>query len=252
MVSVKRAKKFFKRLKKGAGFTLVEVTAVVAITGTLAAIIVPIAIDQIEKARIAKAEEDINTIRTAINIFFSDTGEWPDRTATSPDGVQVLRSGIPELPTTYDSTVSVAGEAPDPLVVNANTGWDESGLLFDELVNHLTMDNPGGAVSGVQPNDIYRTAEINWNGPYMPEISNDPWGRNYLVYARAFTQPTTGGLTPQDIYVWIISAGPNETLETDVNSPTLNNNPDTSGTVGTVADDIGVMIFRSRELLPGL
>ncbi|MCP4365508.1 MAG: prepilin-type N-terminal cleavage/methylation domain-containing protein, partial [Planctomycetes bacterium] len=56
------AKTLFKALKERKGFTLPEVAAVVAITGTLAAIVVPVAVDQIEKGRQARAAMDVDGI----------------------------------------------------------------------------------------------------------------------------------------------------------------------------------------------
>ena len=46
MKLLKRAKRLFAGLKDRKGFTLPEVAAVVAITATLAAVVVPVAIDQ--------------------------------------------------------------------------------------------------------------------------------------------------------------------------------------------------------------
>ncbi len=275
-------RKLFKKLKRNAGFTLPEVAAVVAITATLAAIIVPVAVDQIEKSRIARAAVDIDAIHGAIQLFFGDTGEWPDRTGTfSPDGIDVLRSGRPGLPnfltTDEDLLFSSAGsplfpgieegDTPDPML--GYTDWVTYTVLVDELVNHLTLDNPLGSSSFLQSNHVYILSDVNWNGPYMPQIFNDPWGRNYLVYARAFTVPSTEGADLNgdgiidsieafglDMYVWIISGGPNETLETDVTSPVLNNNPfvDSNGKPlrSTVSDDIGMMVFKAREGISGV
>ncbi len=245
MELTKTAKKFSKEVKEGDGFTLPEVTAVVAIAGTLAAIIVPVALDQIENGRIARAKQDIDTINQALSAFFRDTGEWPDRTdVNSPDGIHVLRSGG------VNATFDLFDDNPttgvkDPKVGDTNWATFADAGRVDSLVNHLTLDNPGGLTD--IPNTNYRNADVNWNGPYMPPISNDPWGRNYLVFARAFTATEVNG---SDVYVWIISGGPNETLETDVTSPILNNH--TTGGTSTVGDDIGVMIFQARKALPGI
>ncbi len=47
MELLKKAKRLLKGLNKDRAFTLPEVAAVVAITATLAAIVVPVAVDQI-------------------------------------------------------------------------------------------------------------------------------------------------------------------------------------------------------------
>ncbi|MHC4522657.1 MAG: type II secretion system protein [Planctomycetota bacterium] len=49
-----RTKTLYKAFKERRGFTLPEVAAVVAIVGTLAAIVVPVSIDQIRYIRCAE------------------------------------------------------------------------------------------------------------------------------------------------------------------------------------------------------
>lgn len=193
---------------------------------------------------------DVDAISSAINAFFRDTGEWPDRKGANPDFYWVLRSG--NKTATFDLfTTPTTGNVEDPGV--GDTDWffgAESGRA-DALVNHLTLDNPGNL--GVS----YRATavDVNWSGPYMPQVFNDPWGRNYLVFVRAFTNPITGD--DELAFVWVISGGPNKTLETDVSSPVLNNEPWGDESTGkpfgsTVSDDIGKMIFRVREAIPGV
>jgi prepilin-type N-terminal cleavage/methylation domain-containing protein len=246
MELIKRAKRLYKALltsnKERKGFTLPEVAAVVAITGTLAAIVVPVAVDQIEKGRQARAAMDVDGISQALNGFFRDTGEWPDRVdENTPNGVEVLRSGGTNATWNFGSTPDITegganeGNVEDP-ATGTGLGWGAG--TADALVNHLTLDEAG-----------YVDAGVNWNGPYMPQIFNDPWGRNYLVYAKAFTVTDDG---TDDIFVWVISAGPNETLETSVTSPILNNATITDGSVSTTADDIGKMIFKAREGVLGV
>jgi len=62
----------------------------------------------------------------------------------------------------------------------------------------------------------------NWKGPYMAGVTPDPWGRKYYVNSKQFPLPTEP--------VWIISAGPNGTLETPAGSQTV------------VGDDVGLLI----------
>src|SRR3989338_734186 len=259
MKLIKRVKKFLSSLRDGTGFTLPEVTAVVAITGTLAAVIVPVAVDQIEKGRFARAAMDVDSISSAASAFFRDTGEWPDRKGTTPDFYYVLRSG--NTVATFDlfSTTPTTGNVKDPGVglTNWNSFAGTSGRA-DAMVNHLTFDNPGNL--GTTTNG-YREQDVNWNGPYMPQVFNDPWGRNYLVYARAFYAPSvsnigtsgeTGFVQGGNIFVWVISGGPNKVLETNVTSPILNDEPQPEADVSTVADDVGKMMFKAREAIAGV
>ncbi len=237
MELIKRAKRLYKALlasnRERKGFTLPEVAAVVAITGTLAAIVVPVSIDQIEKGRQARAAMDVDGISQAISGFFRDTGEWPDRTSGDPNGVEVLRSGGTDATWDFSADNLTEGNVDDPAAATG-LGWGTG--TADALVNHLTLDEAG-----------YVEAGVNWNGPYLPQIFNDPWGRNYLVYAKAFTVTNDG---TDDIFVWVISGGPNETLETSVTSPILNDVAATN--LSTDRDDIGKMIFKAREGVLGV
>ena len=63
-------------MKKRA-FTLIELIVVIAVIGILAAIIIPNGFRVIEKSKIARAVEDIRTIRAASMGYYVDTGTWP-------------------------------------------------------------------------------------------------------------------------------------------------------------------------------
>jgi hypothetical protein len=179
----------------------------------------------------------LNAIASAISSFHGETNEWPDRQGTNPDFYEVLRSGNTNASSAGDFELfgtPSTGNVEDPDV--GGTDWAATTSTVDAFVNHLTLDEAG-----------YKDNGINWDGPYMPQVFNDPWGRNYLIYAKAYTAGDNG---TDDIYVWVISAGPNETLETNVTSPILNDDPDE--TKSTSADDIGKMTFRFREGIKGV
>ncbi len=60
-----------------AGFTLIELIVVIAIIAVLSAIIAPSAFMAIEKAKIARATDDMRAIKTAVMSYYTDTGLWP-------------------------------------------------------------------------------------------------------------------------------------------------------------------------------
>ncbi|WP_321329293.1 type II secretion system protein [uncultured Ilyobacter sp.] len=72
---------------KRKGFTLIELVVVVAIILLLAATLAPKLRKEVAKARDAKAVAALGSLRTAVNIFYSDKGEAPTKLAseTSPD-----------------------------------------------------------------------------------------------------------------------------------------------------------------------
>ena len=64
-------------MQKRQGFTLVEVLVVVVILGILAGIVVPRVMDQPDKAKVAKARNDIQALVTALNMYRLDNHHYP-------------------------------------------------------------------------------------------------------------------------------------------------------------------------------
>ena len=229
--------RLFSTIKRGSkkigqgGYTLIEVAAVVAITATLAAVVVPIAVDKVKEGKVAAATTQCKQIGAAIGGFVKDTGEFPHRNLSGlARTVQILWSGesIRWTPPTFAT--------PSP-------GWplisetDANSRLF----NHL---GSGGF-------SRYKTiAGLDWKGPYLDEIGTDPWGRPYLVLSKGFYYPAPNPNAPANEFGWILSAGPNGKVETYANGSVLN--ADSSGTVQADADDIGIVIYRYQPAQTGL
>ena len=226
--------RLFSTIKRGSrkigqrGYTLIEVAAVVAITATLAAVVVPIAVDKVKEGKAVAAKQECQALAAAISGFYKDTGFYPAFNGAFPSATttlvyfKVLRSGGASAD---DGASTVGGAAHDP--INAGTKWLTVGAV-DLLENHLVKDNPNNAPNG------YRDYNFNWKGPYSESLASkrDPWGNNYLVYVKAMHTASTGNNVKE--YGWIISAGPNGILETGVKDKDLGN------------DDIGVMLFASE------
>ena len=230
--------RLFSTIKRGSrkigqgGYTLIEVAAVVAITATLAAVVVPIAVDKVKEGKAVAAKQECQALAAAIGGFYKDTGFYPAYNGdAAPNAASlvyfnVLRSG---------NESGAVGVGHDP--IGSALKWLNAGNV-DLLENHLVKDNPNNVSNG------YRVAKYDWKGPYSESLASkrDPWGNNYLVYVGAMhggisgtTSGTTGGTTGSlKEYGWIISAGPNGILETGVKDKDL------------VNDDIGVMLFASE------
>lgn len=73
-------------LIRNAGFTLIEIMVVVVIIGLLAAVIVPRVVGNVDKARVAKAKQDIQALETALTMYKLDNYTYP----TSEEGLKAL------------------------------------------------------------------------------------------------------------------------------------------------------------------
>jgi general secretion pathway protein G len=72
--------------KSSRGFTLLEIMVVVVILGILGALVVPQIFGQVDKARVAKARQDIKTIEAALEMYRMDNFRYP----TSEQGLRAL------------------------------------------------------------------------------------------------------------------------------------------------------------------
>jgi general secretion pathway protein G len=63
--------------KQQRGFTLIEIMVVVVILGILASVVVPRIMDNPDKARVAKARQDIRAIESALDIYKLDNFTYP-------------------------------------------------------------------------------------------------------------------------------------------------------------------------------
>lgn len=185
-------KTFRKKINRNneAGFTLVEVIVIVAILAILAGILVPMIFSQIDEARIARAEADAKSISSAMLTFRKDTGVWPNLSGASCTAATTLLYG--------------AGAEPASL---AAAGFNLTSKI--KYMDVLMRDSQ----------ECYDTAL--YKGPYLPQVEADPWGNHYFLAANNFSNNNA---------VFILSAGPNGTVDTPSFSTSL------------MGDDIGLRI----------
>lgn len=183
------------------GFTLVEVTVMLAVVGVLVGLMAGSAGDILVKSREVRTREDVETIGRAIADFYQDNGFFP-RTEDVIGG----RPG--------NSLLGVlASDAPLPEVTGSSSLWVETS--GDLLAAHLTRNLRG-----------YRgkteAGPLGWSGPYLTsEPTEDGWGFAYVVNVfyldpRDIVQELDG--TPLGA-VYVLSAGPNGILETPYYQP---------------------------------
>lgn len=192
--------------KRNAGFTLIEVIIAVALVAIMAVAIAPPLVQNIKQGKITRAQSDVQAISTAILSFYKDVGDWP---TTSPAGGNLNR-----LVGNYSLG---GGNNGIPAGSNAVTGagrwrnYGQSGTLEEYLIRNQAAGNP----------ELYRVSRNpmstpGWNGPYLSEVTLDPWGSPYVVNVRYAQAALAGtGTENYDMHnVLIVSAGPNKIFET--------------------------------------
>lgn len=90
-------------MKSKGGFTLIELLVVLMIVGTLLSLAAPQYFSSIEKAKESVLRENLNTLRSTLDKYYSDTGMYPNSLSDLVEKRYLRR--IPEDPITEsDST----------------------------------------------------------------------------------------------------------------------------------------------------
>jgi type II secretory pathway pseudopilin PulG len=237
------------------GMTLIESSVILAVIAVLTAILAPEVQGYIDRARIVRTREDVQTIGTAIQSFFTDTGE----TQFLIDGSNGAGNQTPPTRADAQRVNLLVSDGDIPLLATAvatSSLWTQtvnSGGTVDTLANHLVEN--ARMTSGVEPKDTnkrYRNptdisvggggnnidfaraesggfnALYAWRGPYLRgPVEADPWGNRYAVNT-VFLDPdaasgTIGGVPgafantdyPR-LDVFVVSAGPDEEIDSSV------------------------------------
>jgi len=220
-------KNIFKQQK---GFTLIEVIVVIAVVAILAAILTPQIVKNIGESKIARAKNDLVVIAAAIGDFYKDTGKYPFYSAAAgPANIYLLYTGA-------GNPGGSSGGSSD--YWRSDLGWGVANK--DTLDNQVNYNVPNYSLTG----------DNAWRGPYLPQITADPWDNHYSVNIAYLPTPNINPADgPGNFACWALSAGPNGIWETSVDQgnisgqagssnypPQLNNlNPATG-------DDIGIKL----------
>ena len=185
--------KINKTLKNKNGFTLIEIIVVLAVIAALAAVLTPMVINYIADANLRRAEADVKAIGAAMGALLKDTSVYPGDAASGSSIIYLVSDGtLPDDP-----------------------GGGAISAATDTLYDHLMVNNRGYPTTGKR----------EWKGPYLESLDADSYGISYLVYMENFKK----GSTFKDATSWVLSAGPDKTL-------------DTTGSTSTSGDDIGYRI----------
>ncbi len=141
----------FKKQKqlKDLGFTLIELLVVISIIGLLASIITASLGTARAKARDVKRRADSKQIETALNLYYSDYGSWPNSSGWKCFGAPSSETcwtgsytGLDSIVTAmqpYMSTFPTTGATPG--------NWAYNRFLYYSSVaaNSIISGNPAGA-----------------------------------------------------------------------------------------------------------
>lgn len=191
-----------RRGKRESGFTLIELTVVLAVIVTLALILTPSITNFINDSRVARTQADAQTVASAITQFYKDNGFFPQWHTANAGGPGLAANKV-------DLLISPGNI---PTVASPNT-WTTG--TTDAMADQLMSNAPAYTMKTA-------TATFGWNGAYLSsDIGADAWNNRYsintgLLDTTQGTQ-TSGGATKSA--VWVISAGPNGQLETAYTQP---------------------------------
>ena len=186
-----------RSLENASGFTLIELTVVLAVIVTLALMLTPSITNFINDSRVVRARKDTQTIASAVVQFYRDNGFFPQWGTAQSGGPGTAANKVDLL--ISDGNV--------PIVATPNT-WTTG--TVDMLTDQLMSNAPTYTLKNA-------TATFGWNGPYLSSgLGADAWNNRYMVNVGLLdnTQGTQGAGGATKNSVWVMSAGPNGQIET--------------------------------------
>lgn len=212
-------KTVLKHLNDSRGVSLYEITAAVAMTGILAAVAVPVVLDRVEEARVARSILETDALAKAIEAFKKDTGKHPGEI----ENLKVLVSsfdtafldGNNALPKGSDGAVLVDCASAGNQYTTATSGTPADGLgkcgNLNAYLTALKENTPAGY--------------SNYRGPYMDKIEKDQFDRVYSINVRPLYSTADDAIG----FGWVFSPGADRSLTTKVTDQKLDAQSDDLG-----------------------
>ena len=192
-----------------------ELVVVVAAIVLLAAVVTPQMFSWIDDSKMARAASDSATIGAAMSRFFYDTKRWPGQVEILESGSAIRFVSVGEpTPTTFPALDGSIG------IGTATCAEGLSGVQAN--VTNFAAATPSAA-NTINITSMLRTPPDasdypNWKGPYLSvDVTGDPWDKVYVINViplfcgEMVTAAAPGGALGNG---WIVSGGPNGTIQT--------------------------------------
>jgi general secretion pathway protein G len=131
------------------GFTLIEIMVVVVILAVLGALVVPKILENVDKARVTRAQSDIRAIETALDLYRLDNFKYP----TTEQGLEAL-----------------VKQPADPAITNYRAGGYLKSVPKDPWNNPYLYASPGHDASDYDIISLGRDGKPGGEG-YDTDIS---------------------------------------------------------------------------------
>jgi type II secretory pathway pseudopilin PulG len=217
-----------RRLRSARGVSLIEATIVLGVIAVLSGVAAPSVSRTLAQGRLARATSDVAAIRTAIHSFITDNSFVPftsNGANAGGDDLEMLVSDG-DIPTLSTAVSALGGNnvAWDD-AVNCCAGAIDVDMLEDNLVTNVT---PTGA--------SYAIGATGWRGAYInAPVDPDPWGNRYAVNVAYLRTATTND-------VFVLSAGPDEEVDTQFVFTTGGAFPGDDDIMNVVRRDAGLVV----------
>jgi type II secretory pathway pseudopilin PulG len=207
---------------RGVATSLLEAALVVAIAAVISSVALVSGMTNVDNARVSRAQGDTEIIGVAIQSFMTDTGFAP-----------AFKAGNAHSPS--DDIFLVLQSSGNEPIADPSLNWPAAFnpqnpqiSQRDFLANQVVTNQPGyvgtsnfAGVPYPRMGQISWSRYKGWNGPYNASVPrSDPWDDKYFVNVQLLTQQgiaqenTLRLGTGQRPAVFVISAGPNRTIET--------------------------------------
>ena len=122
------------------GFTLIELLVVIIIIGILAAIAIPVFLNQRKKGYEASMKSDLRTVANEMETYFTDAQAYPSAlTGTLPQ--RVVGTGGNTVTLSSGNTVSVLASGPSGFCLDATS------TKVDNSTKHWYYNSVGGGLT---------------------------------------------------------------------------------------------------------